>query len=98
MLMNIVGLLLKEQGTKIFQYCTCPEGSYDSHSSCKHIHRLLKEYAIKNIREYYVRTSSNSSQSTSLVLLDESCGENYSSFLDITQVLLSPGKHKVTPF
>ena len=41
------------QGSKIFQYCTCPAGrvTYNSHLSCKHIRRPLKKYAIKNIRE-----------------------------------------------
>ena len=43
----------QEPGTKIFQYRTCPAGqvTYHSQLSCKHIHRPLKEYAIKNIRE-----------------------------------------------
>ena len=32
------------QGTKIFQYCTCPAGrvTYNFHSSCKHMHSSLK--------------------------------------------------------
>ena len=32
------------QGTKIFQYCTCPAGrvTYNFHSSCKNIHLSLK--------------------------------------------------------
>ena len=42
------GILELYQGTKLFQYCTCPAGrvTYKSHLSCKHIHRPLKEYAI----------------------------------------------------
>ena len=42
------GVLELYQGTKLFQYCTCPAGrvTYNSHLSCKHIHRPLKEYAI----------------------------------------------------
>ena len=34
----------KVQGTKIFQYCTCPAGcvTYNFHSSCKHIHLSFK--------------------------------------------------------
>ena len=32
------------QGTKIFQYCTCPAGqvTYNFHSPCKHMHSSLK--------------------------------------------------------
>ena len=45
--------LKSKQGTKIFQYCTCPAGrvTYNIHSSCKHMHLSLKAYTIKNIRE-----------------------------------------------
>ena len=33
------------QGTKIFQYCTCPAGrvTYNFHSSCKHMHLSFKK-------------------------------------------------------
>ena len=46
-------LCLVMQGTKIFQYCTCPAGrvTYKFNSSCKHMFCALKEYAIKSIRE-----------------------------------------------
>ena len=39
------------QGTKIFQYCTCPAGrvTYNFDSSFKHVH--LSFNAIENIRE-----------------------------------------------
>ena len=35
---------LEVQGTKIFQYCTCPAGqvTYNFHSSCKHMHLSFK--------------------------------------------------------
>ena len=41
------------QGTKLFQYCTCPAGqmTYNFHLSCKHMNLSLKVDAKKNIRE-----------------------------------------------
>ena len=37
------------QGTKIFQYCTCPAGpvTYNFHSSCKHTHLSFKSLCSK---------------------------------------------------
>ena len=37
------------QGTKIFQYCTCPAGQVTNHlhSSCKHMHLSLKSVCNK---------------------------------------------------
>ena len=37
-------LKVGSQGTKIFQFCTCPAGraTYNFHSSCKHMHSSLK--------------------------------------------------------
>ena len=45
------------QGTKIFQYSTCPAGrvTYNFHSSCKHMHLSFKVYAIKNMGLYVIR-------------------------------------------
>ena len=40
------------QGTKIFQYCTCPAGrvTYNFYLSYKHMHLSIKKvYAINNI-------------------------------------------------
>ena len=39
------------QGTKIFQYCTCPAGrvTYNFHSSCKHMHLSFKSVCNKEL-------------------------------------------------
>ena len=56
------------QGTKIFQYCTCPAGqvTYNIHSSCKHMHLSLKSICNKEHKRviFNMTSSSNSSQST----------------------------------
>ena len=56
------------QGTKIFQYCTCPEGqvSYNFHSSCKNMHLSFKKVCNQEHMGviYNMTSSSNSSQST----------------------------------
>ena len=74
------------QGTKIFQYCTCPAGrvTYNFHSFCKHMHLSFKAYAIKNIRELYVIWFPWVILPKALVLQDERFGKNYSTFLDVT--------------
>ena len=59
--------------------------TYNSHSSCNHIHHPLKENAIKNIRELYVIWLPCVIHPKALVLQDECCGENYWSFLDFTR-------------
>ena len=59
------GLTVTSQGTKIFQYCTCPAGrvTYIFHTSCKPRHLSFKSVCSK---EYMgvMTSSSNSSQST----------------------------------
>ena len=56
------------QGTKIFQYCTCPAGrvTYNFHSSCKHMHLSFKSVCNREHKEviYNTTSSSYSSQST----------------------------------
>ena len=55
------------QGTKIFQYCTCPAGhvTYNFHPSCKPIHLSFKSICNKEHKGVLCNmTSSNSSQST----------------------------------
>ena len=56
------------QGTKIFQYCTCPAGrvTYNFHLSCKHMHLSFKSvYNKENKGAICNATSSSySSQST----------------------------------
>ena len=75
------------QGTKKFQYCTCPAGrvTYNFHSSCKHMHLSFKSVCNKEHKgEICNRTSlSNSSQSTRPV--GRVLGKNYLSFLDVTR-------------
>ena len=72
------------QGTKIFQYCTCPAGqvTYNFHLSCKHMHLSFKSVFNKEHNGVIcnMTSSSNSSQSTRPVF-----GKNYSSFLDFTR-------------
>ena len=56
------------QGTKIFQYCTCPAGqvAYNFHSSSKHMHESFKSVCNKEHKGVICnRTLSNSSQRTS---------------------------------
>ena len=74
------------QGTKIFQYCTCPAGwvTYNFHLSCKHMHLSFKSLCNKEHKGviYNMTSSSYSFQSTRLsgwVL-----GKNHLSFLDFT--------------
>ena len=56
------------QGTKIFQYCTCPVGRVTSsfHSSCKHMHLSFKSVCNKEYKGVICNMTSlsNSSQST----------------------------------
>ena len=58
------------QGTKIFQYCTCPAGlvTYNFHSNCKHnvMHLSFKSVCIKEHMGVIcnMTSSSYSSQST----------------------------------
>ena len=56
------------QGTKIFQYCTCPAGrkTYNFHSSCKHMHLSFKSVCNKEHKEVIcnMTPSSNSAKST----------------------------------
>ena len=66
------------QGTKIFQYCTCPAGrvTYNFHSSCKHVHLSFKSVCNKEHKGVIcnMTSSSNSSKSTrpvGQVLLEE---------------------------
>ena len=70
-----------KQGTKIFQYCSCPAGqvTYNIHSSWKHMHLSFKSTCNKEHKGVIcnMTSSSNSSQ-------DECFGKNYSSFLDFT--------------
>ena len=67
------------QGTKIFQYCTCPAGrkTYNFHSSCKHMHLSFKSVCNKEHKRVIcnMTSSSNSSQ----------IGKNYLPFLDFTR-------------
>ena len=70
------------QGTKIFQYCTCPAGrvTYNFHSSCKHMHLSFKNVCNKEHKGVICNTTSLSYFSQ-----DECFGKNYSSFLDFTR-------------
>ena len=56
------------QGTKIFQYYTCPAGrvTYNFHLSCKHMHMSFKSVCNKELKGVISNTtsSSNSSQRT----------------------------------
>ena len=58
-----------QQGTKIFQYCTCPAGrvTYNFHLSCKRIMHLSFESICNKEHKGVIckmTSSSNSSQST----------------------------------
>ena len=73
------------QGTKIFQYCTCPAGrvTYNFHSSCKHTHLSFKSVCNKEHKgviwlPWVILPKA-------LVLQDECFGKNYSYFLDFTR-------------
>ena len=52
------------QGTKIFQYCTCPAGrvTYNFHLSCKHVHLSFKSICNKEHKGviFNLTSSSNS--------------------------------------
>ena len=56
------------QGTKFFQYCTCPAGrvTYNFHSYCKQMHLSFKTVCNKEHKGVIcnMTSSSNSSQST----------------------------------
>ena len=76
-----------QQGTKIFQYCTCPAGQVANsfHLSCKHKHLSFKSVCNKEHKRVicYMTSSSNSSQSTRPT--GRVLGKNYLSFLDLTR-------------
>ena len=77
---------LRAQGTKIFQYCTCPAGRVTNnfHSSCKHMHLSFKSVCNKEHKGVICNsTSSFSSQSTRPT--GRVLGNYYSSFLDFTR-------------
>ena len=64
----LASLRICAQGTKIFQYCTCPTGrvTYIFHSSCKHKPLSIKSVCNKEHKGVIcnVTSSSNSSQNT----------------------------------
>ena len=76
------------QGTKIFQYCTCPAGrvTYNFHSSCKHTHLCVcnnesvcnKEHKGVIWLPWVILTKAP-------ILQNKFFGKNYSSFLDFTR-------------
>ena len=74
------------QGTKIFQYCTCPAGrvTYNFHLSCKHMHLPFKSVCNKEHKGVIWNMTSSSNSSQALVQLEECFVKNYSSFLDFT--------------
>ena len=68
------------QGTKIFQYCTCPAGrvTYNFHSSCKHMYLSFKSVCNKQHKgEIWLPWVF---LPKALVLQDKCFGKNYSSF------------------
>ena len=78
------------EGTKIFQYCTCPAGqvTYNFHLSCKHIHRPLKRLLCNKEHKgiiIYVIWLPWVIHPKALVLQEQCCVDNYSSFLDFTR-------------
>ena len=78
------------QGTKIFQFCTCPAGRviYTFHSSCKPMHLSFKSVCNKEHKGVICdKTSSYSSQSTCPT--GQVLGKNYSSFLDFTRTVIT---------
>ena len=46
---NLMETTMTPNGTKIFQYCTCPAGrvTYNFHLSCKHMHLSFKSVCNK---------------------------------------------------
>ena len=56
---------LRLQGTKIFQYCTCPAGqvTYNFRLSCKHLHLCFKSICNYEHKEVICNTASLSSSS-----------------------------------
>ena len=60
---NFLCMLIEYQGTKIFQYCTCPAGqvTYNFNTPCQHMHLSFKSISNKTCN---MTSSSNSSQST----------------------------------
>ena len=87
-----------QQGTKIFQYCTCPAGrvTYNFHSSCKHMHLSFK--SVCNKEHQGVIWLPCVILPKALILQDECLGRNYSFYLDFTcnyeqtSGILSPGQ------
>ena len=75
------------QGTKIFQYSTCPgrQVTYNFHSSCTHMHLSFKSVCNKEHKAVICNMTSLSNSSQALVLEDECFGNNYSSCLDFTR-------------
>ena len=55
--------LYKNQGTKIFKYCTCPAGrvTYNFHSYCKHMHLSFKSVCNKEHKGVICNMTSSSS-------------------------------------
>ena len=86
------------EGTKIFQYCTCPAGrvTYNFHSFCKHMHLFFKSICNKEGKGVICNMTSSSNSSQSTRPTGRVLWKNYSSFIDFTsgQVeFLSPVPH-----
>ena len=78
-----------KQGTKIFQYCTCPAGwvTYNFHLSCKHMHLSFKSICNKEHKGVIcnMTSSSNSSQSTRSTGRTSALGRITGPFIDFTR-------------
>ena len=60
--------LVAYQGTKIFQYCTCPVGrvTYNFHSSCKHMYLAFKSVCNKEHKGVICNMTSQSKHSSGI--------------------------------
>ena len=75
------------QGTKIFQYSTCPAGrvTYKFHLSCKHMYLSFKRVCNKEHKGVICNMTSLSNYSQSTHPTGRVFEKNYSSFLDFTR-------------
>ena len=84
---EVITIKRGDQGTKIFQYCTCLAGpvTYNIHSSCKHMHLSFKSVCNKEHKGVICNMSSSSYSSQSTRHTGRVLGKNYSPFLDFTR-------------
>ena len=75
-----------QQGTNIFQYCSCPAGrvTYNFHSSSKHMNLSFKSVCNKEHKGVICNMTSLSNSSQSIRPIGRVLWEEYLSFLIMT--------------